>query len=150
MSDKGYENHYRMLENMYHTAPCNVYYSPTLYIKEGYAELSINIKEKFYHAGNAVHGSVYFKMIDDACYFAANSLERRIFLLTSNLNVYITRPVYSGTMKAFGKVVHRGRSQYIAEAILYDSENREIARGTALLVKKNISLNELNGYKLIK
>ena len=50
--------------------------------------------------------------------------------------------------KAIGKIVHKGRSQYIAEAVIYDSEKREIARGTALLVKKNIELNSLNGYNM--
>ena len=34
------------------------------------------------HAAGAVHGSYYFKVLDDACYFAANSLVSDVFVLT--------------------------------------------------------------------
>jgi len=147
MNDNESKEHFQQLENMYHGAQCNAYYSPVLKIGNGQSELSIEVKEKYFHAGNAVHGSVYFKMIDDACYFAANSLEKKVFLLTSNLNAYITRPIVSGVMRAMGKVVHRGRSQIIAEAIIYDSDGMQVARGTGLLVKSSNELNEKLGYK---
>ena len=75
------DEHFHALENMYLAGPINVIYEPQIEISHERAEISINVKEEFFHAGNAVHGSVYFKMLDDAAYFAANSIEREYFVL---------------------------------------------------------------------
>ncbi len=68
--------HFEKLEAMYLSAPNNAYYQPTIHITEGKAEVSIAVRPDFFHAANAVHGSVYFKLMDDASFFAANSLIR--------------------------------------------------------------------------
>ncbi len=60
------EQHYRLLENMYHGAPTNRYYSPRLTVSHGAAEVRVAVKPDFLHSGHAVHGSVYFKCLDDA------------------------------------------------------------------------------------
>ena len=54
------DDHYRALENMYLAAPINFIYSPRIKVLHERAEILINIEEKFFHAGGAVHGSVYF------------------------------------------------------------------------------------------
>ena len=69
-------DHYLSLEKMYVVAPINKIYNPKILIYKGGAEIEIAVKEKFFHAAGAVHGSVYFKMLDDAAFFAANSLEQ--------------------------------------------------------------------------
>ena len=65
-------DHYRKLERMYLSAPVNdiVYKGITIEISDGKAELSLQIDPKFFHAANAIHGSVYFKMLDDAAFIA--------------------------------------------------------------------------------
>ena len=57
-------------------------------------------------------------MLDDAAFFAANSLERDVFVLTTSFTTYLTRPVSSGTLRSVGRVVNRNKSQFIAEAVL--------------------------------
>jgi len=69
------EEHYRKLENLYASAPINAFYLPVMHISEGAAEIEIEVSHKLFHAAHVVHGSVYFKMLDDAAFFAANSLE---------------------------------------------------------------------------
>ena len=50
------------------------------------------MKEHLFHAAGAVHGSVYFKMLDDAAWFAVNSLLTDEFVVTASFTVYLTRP----------------------------------------------------------
>ncbi|MHA1728944.1 MAG: PaaI family thioesterase [Promethearchaeota archaeon] len=140
--------HYHCLENMYHSAPCNKYYLPKMIINEGRAEIVIPVKSDFFHAAGAIHGAVYFKILDDAAYFAANSLEMEVFVLTSNFNIYLTKPVSKlGTIKAVGKVVSVTKNQFICEAVAYNSEGKEIGRGTGLYIRSKVPLSKDIGYK---
>ena len=139
--------HYRALERMYVSAPTNAYYAPTISIHEGRAEIAVAVRREFFHAAGAVHGSVYFKLLDDAAFFAANSLLDDVFLLTVSFNIYLTRPVSEGQMRATGRVVHRSQRLFIAEAELADASGREIARGSGTFMRSNIALASVPGYR---
>ncbi len=140
------EGHWRGLERVYLAAPINAIYSPTMSIGDGVSTVRMTLSESFFHTAGALHGSVYFKMMDDAAFFAANSLETEVFLLTATFNVYLTRPVSQGKVRAEGKVVNRNRSQFVSEAVVYNNDSREIARGSGLFVRSKISLDNLPGY----
>lgn len=139
--------HYHRLESMYQAAPVNDFYSPVMKVSEGCAEISIDVTSKLFHAAQAVHGSVYFKMLDDAAYFAANSLETEFFVLTTSFTTYLTRPISSGSMHAIGKVVNYNRTQFIAESIVYNEKQKEIARGNGIFVRGKNKLVDVDGYK---
>ncbi len=141
------EQHYRALEAMYQAAPVNEFYKPVMRGSEGQAEITIDIARKLFHAGEAVHGSVYFKELDDAAFFAVNSLEREVFVLTTSFTAYITRPISSGQMVARARVVNMNRTQWIAESVAYDSEGREVARGNGIFVRSKMPLGDTAGYK---
>ncbi len=140
------KEHYHRLENMYRAAPLNDYYSPVMTVDNGSAEISMNVEKKFFHAGMAVHGSVYFKLLDDAAFFAANSLEREYFVVTTSFTTYLTRPISSGKMYAVGKVVNKNRSQFIAEAVVFNENNKEIGRGSGIFVRSKMLLKSVQGY----
>jgi uncharacterized protein (TIGR00369 family) len=139
--------HFRKLERMYLSAPVNEYYAPEIHISKGQAQVSIPVRRDFFHAANAVHGAVYFKLLDDSSFFAANSLVEDVFVLTVSYNVYFTRPVSEGVMKATGKVVQDSRRLIIAESVVVDSEENEIARGSGTFMRSKINLTEEIGYK---
>lgn len=141
------EEHFRKLEHMYLGAPVNEYYTPEIHIDEGQAQVSIAVRRDFFHAADAVHGAVYFKLLDDSAFFAASSLVDDVFVLTVSYNVYFTRPVSEGIMKATGKVVQASRRLIIAESIVVDSEEHEIARGSGTFMRSKIQLTEEIGYK---
>lgn len=82
-------NHFRALEHMYAAAPINQIYEPILTVSEGAAEIEIELSKQYHHSGGAVHGSVYFKMLDDAAFFAANSYETEVFVLTTSFTTYL-------------------------------------------------------------
>ena len=68
-------DHYRRLERMYLSAPFNEIFRPELTISEGEAEVSFDAGRHLHHAGNAVHGSTYFKALDDAAIKVADIIE---------------------------------------------------------------------------
>jgi len=141
------QDHYRALEAMYAVAPINRATEPKLEISEGEARIRIAVKEELFHTAGATHGSIYFKLLDDAAFFAVNSLEPDVFVLTTSFTTYITRPVSEGEMVAVGKVVNANKSQWIAEAVVYDGEGREIGRGNGVFVRSKIALSKMPGYK---
>jgi len=141
------EEHYRKLEHMYAFAPTNKYYMPTIRVDEGYAEVVIAVRHDFLHAAGAVHGSVYFKALDDAAFFAVNSLVNDVFVLTVSFNIYLTRPISGGEMKATGQVVHHSQRLFIAQSKLLDSDGREIAWGSGTYMQSAIPLSPEVGYE---
>jgi len=116
-------------------------------VKKGQAEMILPVKEEFFHAAGAMHGALYFLALDNAAFFAVNSLVEDVFVLTTSFTTYITRPVSEGTVKAIGKVVYQNKSQFIAESVLYDSNDNEIARANGVFVRSKIPLSEKLGYK---
>ena len=70
------EHHFNKLRNMYLQANINtmIFDTTTCSISLKKSEISLNITEKYFHALGAIHGSVYFKLLDDAAFFAASSV----------------------------------------------------------------------------
>ena len=139
-------DHYRKLERMYLSAPVNRIYSPKIQIDEGRAVVEIEVGEQFFHAANAVHGAVYFKVLDDAAFFAASSLVPDRFVVTVSFNVYFTRPVSEGSLRAEGRLVHQSKNLLIAESVLFNGD-REVARGNGTFVPSKMELSEELGYR---
>lgn len=140
-------SHYKKLENMMHSAPIVQWAGAKVSVSEGEALISFEVKEDFFHAAGAMHGALYFLGLDNAAFFAANSLVEDVFVLTTSFTTYITRPVSSGTVRAIGKVVNQNRSQFICESIMYDYNDREIARGSGIFVRSKVPLSGEIGYK---
>lgn len=142
--------HYRSLEHMYLSAPINndIYNGITIHITEGQAELSLVIEPKYFHAANAIHGSVYFKMLDDAAFFAVNSVVRNVFVYTVSFNVQLLRPVSAGIIKSVGELKFNSSNLFIADSVLYDENGKVVGRGTGSFMKSKIPLTEEIGYKL--
>ncbi len=138
--------HFAQLEKMYNTLPINKLLQSSVKISKEHATITIVLKEDFYHAANAVHGSFYFKAMDDSAFFAVNSIVKDVYVLTTQYNVYLTRPVSQGIIRAEGHLVYQNKSQFIAESVVYDSENRVIGRGTGTFVRSKIKLEDIQSY----
>jgi len=142
-----HHQHYRRLERMYLGAPVNDFYRPTIEVQQGRAVITVPVRRKLFHAAGAVHGSVYFKVLDDASWFAVNSLITDAFVLTTTFVTYLLRPISSGSLRAVGEVVNEGRTQWIAQAVAYDDEDREVCRGSGTFVKSRDPLTAEIGYR---
>ncbi len=140
-------DHFRRLERMYLTAATiNDYFEPSIAIGDGEAEIRIEVDSKFFHAAGAVHGAVYFKAMDDAAFFAANSVVEDVFVLTTSFNIQLLRPVTEGTLIAKGTLVSETRSLLIADAELKDDKGRLVGRGTGNFMKSRMRLEDIPGY----
>jgi uncharacterized protein (TIGR00369 family) len=141
------EEHRRRLERMYLTAATiNEYFRPRLTVGDGTAEVSIDVDPKFFHAASSVHGAVYFKALDDAAFFAANSLVDDVFVLTTGFNLHLLRPISEGTLIARGTVVSATKSLLIADAELRDDRDRLMGRGTGSFMRSRMPLADIPGY----
>jgi uncharacterized protein (TIGR00369 family) len=105
------------------------------------------VRPDFFHAAQAVHGSVYFKALDDATFFAASSLVHDVFVLTAAFNLVLLRPVSEGILSGTGRVVHRSKRLLIADGVLVDGDGKEIARGTGTFLPSTIRLSDDLGYR---
>lgn len=140
--------HYRALESLYAAAPINRFFESRLEIPvSGQARIHFTIDERHFHAGGAAHGTSYFKMLDDAAFYACNSLVTDRFLLTTAFNLLFTRPLGPGPVTAEGRWVSGQRRVFVAEARLIDAAGEEVARGTGTFMKSRIPLAGLPGYR---
>jgi len=143
----GAEQHHRALERLYAAAPVNALFASRLSIAdEGTSRIEFEVTEAVFHAAGAAHGTLYFKMLDDAAFYAANTLVTDRFLLTTSFNLHFTKPVREGTVVAEGRWVSGKRRVFVAESRLVDVEGDEIGRGTGTFMKSRIPLSSLAGY----
>ncbi len=141
--------HFIKLERMYLQTNINTQFFETteISITKESAEVALTISDKYFHALGAMHGSVYFKLLDDAAFFAANSVVEDYFVLTTSFNVNLIRPVSSGQVKAIGKLKYRSKNLLVAEATLWNEEGKEVAFGTGNFYKSKTALTEKIGYQ---
>jgi acyl-coenzyme A thioesterase PaaI-like protein len=59
--------HFRALERLYASAPINRLFPSRLHIPvPGEARIEFDVAPAYFHAAGATHGTLYFKMMDDA------------------------------------------------------------------------------------
>jgi uncharacterized protein (TIGR00369 family) len=139
--------HWRALEALYASAPVNQLFDSMLEITgEGRSRIVFSVEERHYHAAGAAHGTIYFKMLDDAAFYAANTLVTDRFLLTTSFNLHFTRPVRASQVTAEGRWISGRRRVLVAESRLLDRDGEEIGRGTGTFMRSRISLSSLPGY----
>lgn len=139
--------HWRALESLYDSAPINALFRSRLTVTgEGRSRIEFEIDPTSYHAAGAAHGTIYFKMLDDAAFYAANTLVTDKFLLTTSFNLHFSRPIKSGRIVAEGRWISGRRRVLVAEARLIDGEDEEIGRGTGTFMRSRIALSGLEGY----
>ncbi|MEP6867356.1 MAG: PaaI family thioesterase [Novosphingobium sp.] len=147
-SESGAALHWRALERLYTHAPINRLFESNIEITgEGVARIHFRVDESVYHAAGAAHGTIYFKMLDDAAFYAANTMVTDRFLLTTSFNMHFIRPVRSGMITAEGRWTSGRRRVLVAESRLIDHDGEEIARGTGTFMRSRIPLSGLAGYK---
>ncbi|MDE2619435.1 MAG: PaaI family thioesterase [Sphingomonadales bacterium] len=142
--------HWRALESLYASAPINTMFDSSLTVLgEGAARIAFTIDPRVHHAAGAAHGTIYFKMLDDAAFYAANTLVTDRFLLTTSFNLHFVRPVKRGRVIAEGRWISGRRRVLVAEARLVDEEGEEIGRGTGTFMRSRIALSGLPGYRIV-
>jgi uncharacterized protein (TIGR00369 family) len=143
------ETHFQKLERMYLGAKVQklLFETTTIKISEGEAVVGLTVQDKYHHAADAMHGAIYFKLLDDAAFFAASSVIEGVFVLTSSFNLNLIRPVSSGKIRAVGKLKSQSKNMIIAEATLFNEDGKEVAFGVGTFMKSRVELTPEIGYK---
>ena len=139
-------DHYQKLEHLYAAAPISRWYGISIAISDGKAEVRLPVRPEFYHAAHAVHGSVYFRALDDAAFFAVNSRVREVLVLTVSFTVHFARPVTSGEVRAIGRFLHGSGRLFLADAELVDTAGQLLGRGSGVFTRSAIALEPRIGY----
>jgi uncharacterized protein (TIGR00369 family) len=104
------------------------------------------VEPAHFHAAGAAHGTLYFKMLDDAAFYAAATRITDMFMLTTQFNLFLTRPLGPGPLRAEGQWVSGSRRVLIAESRLVTEDGTEVARGQGTFMRSRIPLASLPGY----
>ena len=132
--------HANINEQLFQSTKCSIEHEK--------ASVSLQIDEKYFHALGAIHGAIYFKLLDDSSYFAAHSVVEDFFLLTTSFNMNILRPANKGKIIATGKIKFNSRNLLVAESSLLNEAGKVIAFGTGNFAKSKIHLKDCVGYAL--
>jgi len=138
--------HFNRLVKMYENAPINKIFNPNIKISLGKSEISILVKSDFFHSANSLHGSIFFKMLDDAAYFAAHSYIDDYFLVTASFSINFIQPVTNGIIKSIGQVDSRYENKIKAESFLYDQKNVKVAFGKGVFVRSKFPLRKIDAF----
>lgn len=137
--------HYKRLERLFDSAPLNqgIFAGSELKVSDREAILKLTIGSQYFHAANAMHGAIYFKLLDDSAYFASASVEKTFFLLTKSYTIHFRRPVFEDRLKAIGKVVSVNQKEIISSSEIYNQEGKLVAHGEGVFVRGPKRLEEL-------
>ena len=130
---------------MYHDAPINTTVPSRLSVSEGRAEVRLTVDSSFHHAAHALHGSLYFKALDDAAYFAANSIVTNALVLTATFELELLGMIRCETIRAVGVMERREGRKIWARAELFDDQEELMARGSGLFVVGKWALDHIDG-----
>ena len=146
--EAGERAHYDRLVSLYRAAPINGLFSSEIEIPEaGVARIRFEVAPASFHAAAAAHGTLYFKMMDDAAFYACNSLVSDRFLLTTAFNLVFTRPMKAGPAVAEGRWISGRKRVFVGEARIVLADGEEVARGTGTFMRSHIPLSGLDGYR---
>ncbi|WMX43665.1 PaaI family thioesterase [Streptomyces roseicoloratus] len=103
-------------------------------VEDGRAVFSFEPGEEHYNPIGGVHGGVYATLLDSAAGCAVHSTLPQSMAYTSlDLSTRFLRPITrdTGKVRAIGTVLSRGRRTALAEAGLYDGQDRLLGHATS-------------------
>lgn len=139
--------HYLFLESLYKQALIveKLYPATQIQVRNGFARIEWPVEEQFHHAAGSLHGSAYFRLLDDAAYFAGSSRETEFFLVTASFELHFLRPVSTGELYSEGRVIEQATNRFIlAEARLFNQEGEIVAKGSGTFARSREPLNSLD------
>ena len=140
------DEHFRRLTRMYHSARINHSIPSCMTITADRVEVHMRVTTDYWHSAHAMHGSMYFKGLDDAAFFAANAVVEDAFVLTARFEVELLGMVTCESVKAIGTIDRREGRKIWARSELFDDTNTLVARGQGLFIVSDVPLTEAVGY----
>lgn len=140
--------HFDRLLKMYKLAPIHSFYEGIhMELSAKKATIELPIDQRYFHAAMSAHGSVYFKLLDDAAYFACQTEVKDFFIVTTSFSINLLRPITAGRIKAVGEVDFVSKQMMTASAQLFDEKGRLVGTGQGQFLKSSLPISEVDGYK---
>ena len=138
---KQVEQRMRGLEQAYLDTTENQLRDPGIRISEGEADIVLPLRDEDKHPSGGVLDAVCFRLMNDAAVNAVGSLVESGNVLTAEFSVTLAHPIASGDLIARGRYVGRAGGNFLADAMLTDTNGRELGRaeGVFFEAKANIS-----------
>jgi len=130
---------FRNLEQGYLASPEHQLRDPGIRISEGEADIVLPLAKTDLHPSGGVLDSVCFKLMNDAAVNAVCSLVETGTALTADFSVTLTHSGASGELIARGRYVGRSGSNFLADAMLTDTEGRELGRGEGVFFATKVT-----------
>lgn len=132
---------------MYDAAPLHEFYKNIkLTVSSKAARIELDIDQRYFHAGLSTHGSVYFKLLDDAAYFACQSEIHDFFIVTTAFNTQLLRPITKGKIHAVGIMEFESQQLFSASSKLFDEKGRLCGTGQGQFLKSRVALEDVKGF----
>ncbi|MFC1639891.1 PaaI family thioesterase [Gemmatimonadota bacterium] len=123
------EQRIKDLELAFLTNPDYALKDPGIRISEGEADIVLPLRDEDTNSTGGMLDAVCFSLMNDAAVSAVCSLIDSCTALTAEFSITLTHAVASGELMARGRYVGRAGSNYLADAILTDTEGTELGRG---------------------
>ena len=145
-----YEEHLRKLKAMYAAAPVSGLFNvhDLQYDELGNTTIAFTPEERHCHTAGSLHGSGYFKALDDAAFFAAQAVVTDGFAFTTSFTTYMMRPVPPGVkLLAQGRVTSSSKALVVADSTLVEAENGKlVAQGSGTFQPGPFPLTAVDAY----
>jgi len=101
-------------------------------VGEGEATIELKVDERLANPMGTLHGGVLGDIADAAMGMAwASTLAEDETFTTLELKINFLKPVWSGTLRARGRVVKGGRTVGLVECDVLDAQDRLVARASS-------------------
>lgn len=138
--------HFIRLERLYRSAPIHELFEEFEFsLGTGTCEIQTSVGEGLFHGAGSLHGSIYFKLMDDSAYFAAMTVEKEYFIVTTQASIQLLRPVIAGDIIAKSRLIAQKEKEYTAEAELW-SRNKLVGKGQFEFRRSKKALSEIEAY----
>jgi len=98
-------------------------------VKDGYARLTMNLKEKHLQFLKTVHGGAIASLADSAAAWATvGSAGLNAVPVTVEMKINFLVPVESGRLIAEARIVHRGKTISLSDVEVKDNKGRLVAK----------------------
>jgi len=99
---------------------------------KGKATLTMEVDERFHNPMGTLHGGIMTDLADASMGLATvTTLKEDESFTTLELKMNFLRPFRRGVITSEAKVIHRGKTIALVEAVVKDNKKKQIARGIA-------------------
>ena len=99
------------------------------------ATVSMTIHESILNLVGTLHGAIYFKLIDDSCFFAALSAKESHFVATSNMTIHYVKPTSEGRLVAKARIITKRNRMYLCKSTIFNEKEDIIAYGSGSFIE---------------